>query len=86
MFARQVCARFGSPQFRPWGSRRLVVSMMLPATEVASMRISYDNEKFDESDLTAKEPIAQFDAWFRRATNTPNIGEANAMTLATCSA
>lgn len=50
------------------------------------MRINYENEKFGETSLVSKEPISQFDLWFREAVNTENIGEANAMTLATCSA
>ena len=39
---------------------------------------------FDESHLVAKEPVMQFDGWFREASKSPNIGEANAMILSTC--
>ena len=61
-------------------------SKMLSKEQVARMRINYENEKFGETSLVSKEPISQFDLWFREAVNTENIGEANAMTLATCSA
>ncbi|XP_070566237.1 pyridoxine/pyridoxamine 5'-phosphate oxidase-like isoform X1 [Ptychodera flava] len=52
---------------------------------VAAMRKAYKagHQAFFEKDLEAKEPIAQFAAWFKLACEDPKIGEANAMTLAT---
>lgn len=49
------------------------------------MRITYKdkNETFTEDNLTSKEPIGQFKAWFDEACNTPQILEPNAMLLAT---
>lgn len=58
---------------------------MLRNEDVAAMRISYEMPVgFDESHLVAKEPFTQFDSWFREASKTSDIGEANAMVLATC--
>ena len=31
-----------------------------------------------------RKPVIEFDAWFREASKSPNIGEANAMILSTC--
>lgn len=49
------------------------------------MRIRYKekSETFTEDQLVSKEPFGQFKAWFEQACNTPGIGEANAMFLAT---
>ena len=58
-----------------------VFTAMLRKEDVTSMRKNYG---FDESHLVAKEPVMQFDAWFREASKSPNIGEANAMILSTC--
>lgn len=58
---------------------------MLRKEDVAAMRIDYKTPVgFDESVLVAREPFMQFDAWFREATKTYNVGEANAMILSTC--
>ncbi|XP_063608452.1 pyridoxine/pyridoxamine 5'-phosphate oxidase-like isoform X1 [Penaeus indicus] len=53
--------------------------------DIGGMRKPYKgkNEAFMEDDLVAKEPIAQFKAWFEEACNTPGIIEANAMCIAT---
>ena len=59
---------------------------MLHKEHVASMRCDYDNEIFGEKQLVSKDPIIHFDAWFREAVSVESIGEANAMTLATCNA
>lgn len=59
---------------------------MLKKEDVASMRTDYDSETFCDKQLESKDPLLQFDAWFRQAANTAGIGEANAMTLATCNA
>ena len=62
-----------------------VFTAMLRKEDVASMRKNYEMpDGFDESHLVAKEPVMQFDAWFREASKSPNIGEANAMILSTC--
>ena len=62
-----------------------VFTAMLRKEDVASMRRNYEMpDGFDESHLVAKEPVMQFDAWFREASKSPNIGEANAMILSTC--
>ena len=58
---------------------------MLRKEDAASMRKNYEMpDGFDESHLVAKEPVLQFDGWFRGASKSPNIGEANAMILSTC--
>ena len=62
-----------------------VFTAMLRKEDVTSMRKNYEMpDGFDESHLVAKEPVMQFDAWFREASKSPNIGEANAMILSTC--
>lgn len=52
---------------------------------MTGMRIRYKekSETFTEDQLVSKEPFGQFKAWFEQACNTPGIGEANAMVLAT---
>jgi pyridoxamine 5'-phosphate oxidase len=51
------------------------------------MRLPYrgSNDIFDVGDLVSKNPIKQFEAWFNEAREAPNIGEVNAMALATAS-
>ena len=62
-----------------------VFTAMLRKEDVTSMRKNYEMpDGFDESHLVAKEPVMQFDAWFREASKSPNIGESNAMILSTC--
>lgn len=43
------------------------------------------DDVFDVGDLVSTNPIKQFEAWFNEARTVPNIGEANAMALATAS-
>ncbi|KAK8741032.1 hypothetical protein OTU49_002456 [Cherax quadricarinatus] len=52
---------------------------------IGGMRAPYkcQREAFTENDLVAKEPFAQFAAWFDEARQTPGILETNAMCLAT---
>ena len=38
---------------------------------------------FTEDQLTAKEPIAQFADWFKKATESDEVFEANSMILST---
>ncbi|KAL7297849.1 hypothetical protein TKK_0008879 [Trichogramma kaykai] len=53
--------------------------------DIGGMRIRYKekSETFTEDHLVSKEPFGQFKAWFEIACETPGIGEANAMFLAT---
>uniref|UniRef100_A0A7N5KPK4 Pyridoxine-5'-phosphate oxidase n=1 Tax=Ailuropoda melanoleuca TaxID=9646 RepID=A0A7N5KPK4_AILME len=54
--------------------------------DLGPMRKSYrgDREAFEETHLTSLDPVKQFAAWFEEAVQCPDIGEANAMCLATC--
>ncbi|XP_064438960.1 pyridoxine-5'-phosphate oxidase isoform X3 [Mirounga angustirostris] len=54
--------------------------------DLGPMRKSYrgDREAFEETQLTSLDPMKQFAAWFEEAVQCPDIGEANAMCLATC--
>uniref|UniRef100_A0A8C6TQS5 pyridoxal 5'-phosphate synthase n=1 Tax=Neogobius melanostomus TaxID=47308 RepID=A0A8C6TQS5_9GOBI len=53
--------------------------------DLSNMRKKYkgDEECFEENQLTSLDPIKQFGNWFDEATNCPEIGEANAMCIAT---
>ncbi|XP_071945084.1 pyridoxine/pyridoxamine 5'-phosphate oxidase-like isoform X2 [Antedon mediterranea] len=53
--------------------------------EVANMRTAYksEHEAFLECHLSSKDPIQQFDAWFKEACNNDKIEEGNKMTIAT---
>ncbi|XP_027623114.1 pyridoxine-5'-phosphate oxidase isoform X2 [Tupaia chinensis] len=55
------------------------------AMDLGPMRKNYrgDREAFEETHLTSLDPIKQFAAWFEEAVQCPDIGEANAMCLAT---
>lgn len=83
--------------FRFWGTTKAVLRItkisrhfsgcqaMLRKEDVAAMRMDYKTPiGFDEAGLVAREPFMQFDSWFREATKTYNVGEANAMVLSTC--
>lgn len=54
--------------------------------DLGPMRKSYrgDREAFEEAHLTSLDPMKQFASWFEEAVQCPDIGEANAMCLATC--
>uniref|UniRef100_A0AC11CAM5 Pyridoxamine 5'-phosphate oxidase n=1 Tax=Ovis aries TaxID=9940 RepID=A0AC11CAM5_SHEEP len=56
------------------------------AMDLGPMRKTYlgDPEAFEETHLTSLDPVKQFAAWFEEAVQCPNIMEANAMCLATC--
>ncbi|XP_075891016.1 pyridoxine-5'-phosphate oxidase [Nelusetta ayraudi] len=56
-----------------------------PNMDLSNMRKKYkgDEECFEESQLTSLDPIKQFGNWFDEATKCPEIGEANAMCIAT---
>lgn len=41
-------------------------------------------QAFEEQHLASRDPIHQFGVWFQEAVGCPDIGEANAMCLATC--
>ncbi|XP_060795880.1 pyridoxine-5'-phosphate oxidase [Neoarius graeffei] len=53
--------------------------------DLSDMRKKYkdDKESFEEDQLISLNPIKQFGEWFDQATKCPEIGEANAMCLAT---
>ncbi|RMB94823.1 hypothetical protein DUI87_28802 [Hirundo rustica rustica] len=54
--------------------------------ELAELRKSYreDTEAFEECHLVSLDPLEQFRAWFQEALECPDVGEVNAMCLATC--
>ncbi|XP_037319421.1 pyridoxine-5'-phosphate oxidase [Pungitius pungitius] len=56
-----------------------------PTMDLSDMRKKYkgDEECFEESQLVSLDPIKQFADWFDQATKCPEIGEANAMCIAT---
>ncbi|KAM9716893.1 pyridoxine-5'-phosphate oxidase isoform 1-T1 [Menidia menidia] len=53
--------------------------------DLSNMRKKYkgDEECFEESQLVSLDPIKQFGNWFDEATKCPEVGEANAMCIAT---
>ncbi|CAJ1079942.1 pyridoxine-5'-phosphate oxidase [Xyrichtys novacula] len=53
--------------------------------DLSDMRKKYkgDEECFEESQLVSLDPIKQFGDWFNQATKCPEVGEANAMCIAT---
>ncbi|XP_062859145.1 pyridoxine-5'-phosphate oxidase isoform X1 [Trichomycterus rosablanca] len=53
--------------------------------DLSNMRKKYkcDKESFEEDHLKSLDPIKQFGEWFEQATKCPEIGEANAMCIAT---
>ncbi|KAG9267839.1 pyridoxine-5'-phosphate oxidase [Astyanax mexicanus] len=55
------------------------------AMDLSNMRKKYkgDAECFEEDQLVSLDPIKQFGEWFDQATKCPEIGEANAMCIAT---
>uniref|UniRef100_A0A2K5R3R4 Pyridoxine-5'-phosphate oxidase n=1 Tax=Cebus imitator TaxID=2715852 RepID=A0A2K5R3R4_CEBIM len=81
---RGVTATFGRPAECPGYFRHLCGRGA--AMDLGPMRKSYrgDREAFEETHLTSLDPVKQFAAWFEDAVQCPDIGEANAMCLATC--
>uniref|UniRef100_A0A2K5X2X5 Pyridoxine-5'-phosphate oxidase n=1 Tax=Macaca fascicularis TaxID=9541 RepID=A0A2K5X2X5_MACFA len=81
---RGVTATFGRPTEWPGYLRHL--RGRSAAMDLGPMRKSYrgDREAFEETHLTSLDPLKQFAAWFEEAVQCPDIGEANAMCLATC--
>uniref|UniRef100_A0A4W5JAT1 pyridoxal 5'-phosphate synthase n=1 Tax=Hucho hucho TaxID=62062 RepID=A0A4W5JAT1_9TELE len=55
------------------------------AMDLSGMRKKYkgDEECFEENQLVSLDPIKQFGDWFDQATKCPEIGEPNAMCIAT---
>ncbi|KAI2658399.1 Pyridoxine-5'-phosphate oxidase [Labeo rohita] len=53
--------------------------------DLSNMRKSYKNDEecFEEDHLASLDPIKQFGSWFDQACKCPEVGEANAMCLAT---
>uniref|UniRef100_A0A2K6MMY0 Pyridoxine-5'-phosphate oxidase n=2 Tax=Rhinopithecus TaxID=542827 RepID=A0A2K6MMY0_RHIBE len=81
---RGVTATFGRPAEWPGYLRHLCGRSA--SMDLGPMRKSYrgDREAFEETHLTSLDPVKQFAAWFEEAVQCPDIGEANAMCLATC--
>uniref|UniRef100_F7FVG7 Pyridoxine-5'-phosphate oxidase n=1 Tax=Callithrix jacchus TaxID=9483 RepID=F7FVG7_CALJA len=81
---RGVTATFGRPAEWPGYFRHLCGRGA--AMDLGPMRKSYrgDREAFEETHLASLDPVKQFAAWFEDAVQCPDIGEANAMCLATC--
>uniref|UniRef100_A0A8C9JPK4 Pyridoxine-5'-phosphate oxidase n=1 Tax=Panthera tigris altaica TaxID=74533 RepID=A0A8C9JPK4_PANTA len=80
---RGVTATFGQPTERPYLHHLCGGGVVM---DLGPMRKSYrgDREAFEETQLTSLDPVKQFAAWFEEAVECPDIGEANAMCLATC--
>ncbi|XP_062383144.1 pyridoxine-5'-phosphate oxidase [Sardina pilchardus] len=55
------------------------------AMDLSDMRKKYkgDDQCFEEDQLVSLDPIKQFGDWFEQATKCPEVGEANAMCIAT---
>ncbi|XP_063484896.1 pyridoxine-5'-phosphate oxidase isoform X3 [Symphalangus syndactylus] len=81
---RGVTATFGRPT--EWPGYLSHLCGRSAAMDLGPMRKSYrgDREAFEETHLTSLDPVKQFAAWFEEAVQCPDIGEANAMCLATC--
>ncbi|XP_037664476.1 pyridoxine-5'-phosphate oxidase [Choloepus didactylus] len=81
---RGVAATFGRPADWPGYLRHLCSRGTV--MDLGPMRKSYreDGEAFEEAHLTSLDPMKQFSVWFEEAAQCPDIGEANAMCLATC--
>lgn len=47
-------------------------------------KMKLPSQAFEEAQLSSLDPMKQFAAWFEEAVQCPDIGEANAMCLATC--
>uniref|UniRef100_A0A8C6G490 Pyridoxine-5'-phosphate oxidase n=1 Tax=Moschus moschiferus TaxID=68415 RepID=A0A8C6G490_MOSMO len=81
---RSVIVTFGRPAEWPRCLRHLCSRGA--AMDLGPMRKTYrgDPEAFEETHLTSLDPVKQFAAWFEEAVQCPDIMEANAMCLATC--
>uniref|UniRef100_A0A671GAU2 Pyridoxine-5'-phosphate oxidase n=1 Tax=Rhinolophus ferrumequinum TaxID=59479 RepID=A0A671GAU2_RHIFE len=81
---RGVTVTFGRPAEWPHYLRHLCGRGAV--MDLGPMRKSYrgDREAFEEAQLSSLDPMKQFAAWFEEAVQCPDIGEANAMCLATC--
>ncbi|XP_022278764.1 pyridoxine-5'-phosphate oxidase isoform X2 [Canis lupus baileyi] len=81
---RGVTVTFGRPAGWPRYLHHLCGGGVV--MDLGPMRKSYrgDREAFEETQLTSLDPMKQFATWFEEAVQCPDIGEANAMCLATC--
>uniref|UniRef100_K9IZC2 Pyridoxine-5'-phosphate oxidase n=1 Tax=Desmodus rotundus TaxID=9430 RepID=K9IZC2_DESRO len=81
---RGVTVTFGRPAKWPHYLRHLCSRGTV--MDLGPMRKNYrgKREAFEETHLTSLDPLKQFAAWFEEAVQCPDIGEANAMCLATC--
>lgn len=57
---------------------------MMRKVALPAMRTDCNAHIFEDTCFAAKEPIMQFDAWFKEATSAEDIGEPNLMVLTTC--
>lgn len=57
---------------------------MMRKVALPAMRTDCNAHIFEDICFAAKEPIMQFDAWFKEATTAEDIGEPNLMVLTTC--
>uniref|UniRef100_UPI00358E6A72 pyridoxine-5'-phosphate oxidase isoform X1 n=1 Tax=Myxine glutinosa TaxID=7769 RepID=UPI00358E6A72 len=78
-------SRCGIGAFVETRTRRRVGPCGLSEMDVTAMRKPYcgDEEVLDESKLQSLDPIKQFEEWFKVAMTCKEIGEPNAMCLAT---
>uniref|UniRef100_A0A8D2DEQ4 Pyridoxine-5'-phosphate oxidase n=1 Tax=Sciurus vulgaris TaxID=55149 RepID=A0A8D2DEQ4_SCIVU len=81
---RGVTVTFGRPA--KWSGYLRHLCSRGAVMDLGPMRKSYrgDREAFEETHLTSLDPMKQFASWFEEAVQCPDIGEANAMCLATC--
>nr|XP_020010832.1 pyridoxine-5'-phosphate oxidase isoform X2 [Castor canadensis] len=79
-----VAVTFGRPAKWPRYLRHLCGRGAV--MDLGPMRKNYrgDREAFEEAHLSSLDPMKQFASWFEEAVQCPDIGEANAMCLATC--
>ncbi|XP_078656028.1 pyridoxine-5'-phosphate oxidase-like isoform X2 [Branchiostoma floridae x Branchiostoma belcheri] len=73
------------PSFFLYPAAKMANTVDPNGINVAAMRKAYKGgeEVYTEDQLVSRDPIVQFAAWFEEATKHPNVGEANAMCLAT---
>lgn len=63
-----------------------LASMSRIEVDVSSERTAYSNNTFTEKQLVSRtNPLLQFHTWFKEAQECPQIPEANAVCLSTCS-
>lgn len=69
---------------RVWDDSLLtIISHIFNVADVCAYTTCLCCQCFEESQLVSLDPIKQFGNWFDEATKCPEIGEANAMCIAT---